>query len=233
MTAAQKIDALLKARIGEQASAIERIYFVKTDRVYSPKKTNPFRYFPGNAPVLVSAPHSVRHMRQKKIKPSDEFTGSMAYVLNTLTGCHSLAVARLYGGDPNFDDECIYKDTVREICLKNDIKVVVDLHGASREHGFDIDIGTTGGASLLGQGSYLNLLKEYLSEFGITAISENQFTMSGQNTITRFTSEVLNLPAMQLEISKKYRVPHQNPAEYCRIMAALMDFIVSLHQEQI
>lgn len=77
-----KTESLVKQKIGEEAFAIERVHFVKTDRMHNPKKVNPFKYSPGSLPVLVSAPHSVRHMRQKKIKPSDEFTGSMACLLN-------------------------------------------------------------------------------------------------------------------------------------------------------
>ena len=223
-----KTEALVKTKISEQAFAVERVYFVKTDRLHNPHKVNPFKYFPGSLPVLVSAPHSVRHMRQKKIKPSDEFTGSMACLLNTLTGCHSLSVAKLYGGDPNFDDKCIYKDTLGNLALEHRFRIVIDLHGASQEHGFDIDIGTMKGCSLLGQFKYLKLLKKYLHEYEITAVSENHFTVTGQNTVTNYVSGQLGIPALQLEINKQFRAPHQNARDYCRMVGSLADFIRSV-----
>ncbi|PKM80212.1 MAG: hypothetical protein CVU89_14600 [Firmicutes bacterium HGW-Firmicutes-14] len=224
----EKIEALLRARINEDAFNIERVYFVKTDRRCNPKKANPIKYSSGSIPVLVSAPHSVRHIRHKKIKASDEFTGSLACMLNRLTDCHALAVTKLYGGDPNYDSDCIYKEALKEAARKNRVKLVIDLHGASREHNFDVDIGTMMGASLLGKKQFPVLLKKHLNDYGITSISENRFTVSDQNTVTRYVSGILEIPAIQLEINRKFRVPHQNGLDYCRLAGALTEFIKSV-----
>ncbi len=225
MSSGTRTEALVRAKIGEEAFDIERVYFVKTDRRSNPRKVDPFRYFEGTLPVLVSAPHSVRHIRHKKIKPSDEFTGSMACILNKLTGCHSLVVTKLYGGDPNFDDKCIYKDLIKNICATNRPRLLIDIHGASREHDFDIDIGTMKGNSLLGKDRYAALLRDSLEKYEIPRISENRFTVSAQNTVTRFVSQQLGIAAVQLEINKRFRAPHQNPEDYCRMVGALAEFI--------
>ena len=225
MNSDTRTETLVKTKIGEEAFDIERVYFVKTDRRSNPRKIDPFRYFEGSLPVLISAPHSVRHIRHKKIKPSDEFTGSMACILKKLTGCHSLAVTKLYGGDPNFDDKCIYKESIKNITAANKPKIVIDIHGASREHDFDIDIGTMKGNSLLGKNHYVALLRDSLEKHGISTISENRFTISGQNTVTSYVSQHLGIPALQLEINKRFRAPHQNPEDYCRMVAALAEFI--------
>jgi len=211
--------------MGEQAFSIERIHFVKTDRMHNPRKVIPYKYFPGTLPLLISAPHAVRHIRHKKVKPSDEFTGSMAYLLNEITSWHSLAVTKLYGGDPNFDHQCIYKDFITKLALENRPKLVVDLHGAAREHDFAVDIGTMKGSSLLGQNHYRDILKSCLTKYDVTPISENKYTVSGNKTITAHVSESLGIPALQLEINKKYRSPNQNPTDYCRVLAALADFV--------
>jgi len=220
-----RVETLLKNKIGEEAFDIERVYFVKTDRKSNPRKTDPFRYFAGDLPVLLSAPHSVRHIRHKRIKPSDEFTGSIICMLNKLTGCHGLAVAKLYGGDPNFDDKCIYKDFLKNLTATANLRLIIDVHGASREHDFDIDIGTIKGKSLLGRNRIQTLLKEAMEYYGINKISENRFSVSGQNTITAYASQNLGIPAVQLEINKRFRVPHQNPQDYCRVVGALSDLI--------
>ena len=224
------LETLIRAHMGEQAFSIERIHFVKTDRMHNPKKATPYKYFPGTLPLLVSAPHAVRHVRHKKIKPSDEFTGSMAYLLNEITSCHSLAVAKLYGGDPNFDSPCIYKDFIGSLKAQNRFKLVIDLHGASREHDFAVDIGTMNGVSLLGQNTYSDVLRKCLLNYDVMPISENRFTISGNKTITAHASKNLGIPALQLEINKKFRSPNQNPTDYCRVLAALLDFIRALCQ---
>lgn len=221
----EKINALMETKLGEEAFAAERIYFVKTDRMHNPRKVNPIKLFPGDLPVLVSAPHAVRHIRHKKIKPSDEFTGSMAFLLNKLTGCYSIAVTKLYGGDPNFDSPCIYKETLKTLVAENRFSLVIDLHGASREHTFDVDLGTKRGASLLGNTRHIEDLKKRLKEFGIGNISENYFTVSGNSTVTDYVSSQLKVPCIQIEINKKYRVPHQNPRDYSILVGALAAFI--------
>lgn len=218
--------------MGEQAFSIERIHFVKTDRLHNPKKVTPYKYFPGTVPILVSAPHAVRHIRHKKIKPSDEFTGSLAYLLNEVTACHSLAITKLYGGDPNFDGQCIYKDFINSLNAQNRFKLVIDLHGASREHDFAVDIGTINGVSLLGQNHYSKVLKNSLLNYDISPISENRFTVSGNKTVTAYASENLGIPALQLEINKKFRSPNQNPTDYCRVLAALADFVRAVNSDQ-
>lgn len=226
------LETLIRAHMGEQAFSIERIHFVKTDRLHHPNKITPYKYFPGILPILISAPHAVRHIRHKKIKPSDEFTGSMAYLLNEITSCHSLAVTKLYGGDPNFDDQCIYKDFISSLIVEHRLKLIIDLHGASREHDFAVDIGTMKGVSLLGQNNYRDLLRSCLLNYGVTPITENRYTISGNKTITAHASENLGIPALQLEINKKYRSPNQNPTDYCRLLAALVDFIKAVISEQ-
>lgn len=45
-----------RARLNEEAVSIERVHFYKTDKSVNPKQEEPFRYFPGEIPVLVSAP---------------------------------------------------------------------------------------------------------------------------------------------------------------------------------
>jgi hypothetical protein len=219
------IQQLSRARINEQAVNIERTYFYKTDKKVNPRQENPFRFFPGSTPILVSAPHAVRHVRDRKIKKSDEYTGSIAHLLNQLTGCHSLTVTKLYGGDPNVDSPCIYKDFVASICREHKIAVVLDLHGAAREHDFDIDIGSIDGQSLLGQTRLLTLLLENITSAGLKNVSQNHFPARRINTITSFTSRELRIPALQLEINRKYRVPGQNPQDFCRLLAGLSRYM--------
>ena len=127
----------------------------------------------------MSAPHAVRQYRQKKIKMSDQFTGSIVYLLNQLIGCHAIAVTKQYGGDPNVDNPCLYKDRIAEICKREKVKFVLDIHGAARVREFDVDFGTNGGRTLLAKKRVLEILEHNFQDFGLSRISHDHFAASG------------------------------------------------------
>lgn len=217
-----------RARTNEEAVSIERVYFYKTDKRINPKQEDPFWIAPGKLPVLVSAPHAVRHYRQKKIKMSDQFTGSIVYLLNKLTGCHAIAATKLYGGDPNMDSPCLYKERIAELCNREKVKFVLDIHGAAREQEFDVDFGTNHGKTLLAKARLVNVLEHNFQEFGLSRISHEHFAATGPNTITNYVARELGIPAVQLEINKQYRVPGQNPQGFHRLLGALVASIQEL-----
>ena len=220
---------LIDPKINEQAVAIEKINFVKTDRLVNPKKTAPFVYLPGTMPVLVSAPHAVRHIRRKEIKQSDIFTGAIAYLLHQLTGCHVLAVTRLYGGDPNWDQPCIYKQQLAQIAAEQPIRLIIDLHGASGERLFDAELGTMRGNSFLGRQDFLPAITKACQSAGLKNISVDQvFTAAEQPTITSFAVNVLRIPAVQIELNRRYRAPQQNGLSFHQGISALAAVIADL-----
>jgi len=208
-------------RIHEEAFAVERVHFKKTKRGVSPKKVDPFLVMDGTAPLLVSAPHAVRTLREGTIKASDEFTGSYAFLLHREAGCHVIATKKLYGGDPNWDAPCIYKDRVREIVERHSIRLVLDLHGAARERPFDVDLGTMHGESLLGNQLVRDLIVDVFHAEGIDGVTENRFAAAKQQTVTRFCAEELHIPAVQFEINHRFRAPNRNGADYVRMFRAL------------
>lgn len=217
-----------RARINEEAVNVERVYFYKTDKKVNPRQEEPFLVFPGNLPVLVSAPHAVRHYRQKKIKVSDQFTGSIVFLLNKLTGCHTIATTKLYGGDPNMDNPCIYKDRIAEICSREKVKFVLDIHGATREREFDVDFGTNSRKTLLDKTRVLETLERNFQGFGLSRISHDHFAATGPNTIANFVARELGVPAVQIEINKQYRVPAQNSQGFHRLLGALVESVKEL-----
>lgn len=217
-----------RSRIHEEAVNIERVHFYKTDKRVNSKQEDPFWVTLGNLPILVSAPHAVRHYRQKKIKMSDQFTGSIAYLLNQLTGCHAIAATKLYGGDPNVDNPCIYKEKIVEICGREEVKFVLDLHGAAREREFDVDFGTNGGKTLLVKTRMLELIESNFQAYGLSRISHDYFAASGPNTMANYIARELGIPALQIEINKQFRVPAQNPQGFHRLLGALVASIREL-----
>ncbi|KGK81084.1 hypothetical protein DP73_21780 [Desulfosporosinus sp. HMP52] len=217
-----------RGRLNEEAVNIEKIHFYKTDKRINPKQEEPFWFNVGDLPVLVSAPHAVRHFRQKKIKMSDQFTGSIVYLLHKLTGCHAIATTKLYGGDPNSDDPCIYKERISNFCVANKVKFILDIHGAAREREFDVDLGINYGKNLLGKENIIEIIEKNLRNYGLSKISYDYFAASGPNTVANYAARELAIPAVQLEINKQYRVPAQNPHGFHRLIGALFSSIKEL-----
>ncbi len=220
----------INTRINEEAFSIEQTYFVKTDRRVNPKEMEPYRFFQGNIPILITAPHAVRHMRKKKIKPSDQFTGAIAVVLHNKTGAYCLATTKLYGGDPAVDKPCIFKEKIREIVIKHGIKFVIDIHGASSERPFDVDVGTMRGKSFGEKSKFVEEIINCFHQNDIKKITFDNFPALKQFTITRFVVDEMNCPGIQLEINRKYRA-HQNLNAFAQLMASLTSVVNYLTKE--
>ncbi len=222
------LDDFIKTKINEEGFAIEQTYFVKTDKRVNPKEVEPFKYFKGTLPILITAPHAVRHFRKKRIKPSDQFTGAISVLLHNKFNVFALATTKLYGGDPGYDLPCIFKEKVKEIVLTNNIKFVLDIHGASSDRDFDVDIGTMKGKSLLGNKKLVEHFRKCFYKNNINNITNDVFPGMKQNTVTKFVVEELKCPAVQLEINRKYR-SHQNLHSFAQLMASLACIVSLLH----
>src|SRR5690554_6185453 len=65
-----------------------------------------FQYEEGAIPIIISAPHAVKQVRNGWIKDPDIFTGSLALLLKSLTGCHIIYRTSTGNGDSNRDLNC-------------------------------------------------------------------------------------------------------------------------------
>ncbi|MDA8096397.1 MAG: hypothetical protein C4575_13825 [Desulforudis sp.] len=184
----------------------------------------------GSIPVLVSAPHAVKHIRKGNTEPKeeDEYTGTIARLLQESTGCWAMHAASV-DLDPNFYDDCPYKHALRELVKKERIRLIIDIHGAAEWRAFNIDLGTCRGDSLLEHSEYLDDLITALRGEGIQSVFvDSVFTAGAQSTVTRFASRELGIPAVQLEINRRLRDPERNPVYFGVLMQGLHSFIRDL-----
>ena len=71
-------------------------------------ESNDILLIQGSIPVMVSAPHSVKHLRNESIKNEDMLTGGIAEYLGAITGCHVITnLSSLL--DPNYDLDSSYR----------------------------------------------------------------------------------------------------------------------------
>lgn len=171
------------------------------------KEEQTFEVIEGKIPVLLSAPHSVRQLREGKIKGKDRYTGVITIELAKQT--NSFAIYKTYNNqdDASYDIENNeYKEKVLELINKHNIKVFLDIHGAKDTDEFDVDIGTDEKRNLNGKTQILENLIKNLNEKGITKIGiDKKFKACTMHTLTKKIASSTNIACMQIEITRKYR----------------------------
>ena len=131
-----------------------------------------FVFYKGKIPILFSAPHT---MRQKKedgsIKSSEPYTKAIALYLNKYFNVFSIVKINDTGLDSNRDNDDNYKKELMKIVKENNIKLVIDLHGASKERDFDVEFGTLNNLSI--DFSTIKELEDAFKENGIKNVLYN------------------------------------------------------------
>lgn len=191
-------------------------------------KTVPYTYLRGSIPVLLSAPHSVRHYRKGKIKKPEVYTGALVKLLHYLTGCHVIYKNKNDGFDPNYcnsQNDGGYKKQIIEIIEKENIKVLFDVHGMSINKFLDIDLGTDYKKTISYDKSLLKLIKMEFEKNNILNVGFDQiFTAGFCNTVAKNTSLNTVIPTVQIEINRYYR-NLKNELEVIKLVNSFVDII--------
>lgn len=174
----------------------------------------------GTSSVLVTAPHATFHYREgvpdqgagKNFKAPDGGTGSLARVLNEYAQTQLICTVYKSPSDPNYYDDNRFKDALRSAVTKRKPSLVLDLHASNAYRSYDVDFGTMGGASLLGNDELVTLLRSHLDAEGIVSHSDNYFAASRNQTVAKFVS-ALGVPCIQLEINFTWLVPYDSSTD--------------------
>ncbi|PFG15072.1 N-formylglutamate amidohydrolase [Bacillus sp. es.036] len=160
----------------------------------------------GVIPVMISAPHTTKQIRNGKEKEADVYTGALALILHEITGCHVILNTKL-GEDPNYILGGHYKEVLGEHCLNHKVDLVIDVHGAAANRTFGVDLGTSNGKTLSKQKR--DVMIDHFPKANIEATVNKRFTASHPGTITYHSSNALKMEAVQIEINRKYRDPRR------------------------
>ena len=93
------------------------------------------------------------------------------------------------------------KKLLIKIIKENNIKLVLDLHGSSRDREFDVELGTLNNISA--DYSTINELKEAFLENEISNVVINEPFKGGG--ITRYIYGMTDIDVIQIEINRNYR----------------------------
>ena len=181
-----------------------------------------FQVSAGTLPVLVSAPHACMHNRDGLMKLEEEFTGAIARYLSQSTSCYSIYCVYRAVEDPNWHTDSEYKRAITQLHKEVGFKFVIDLHGMLNSHGMGVALGTIHRQSCDPMEVISAFQAHGFVETELASLPHNneavqpgrrlvvdhpRFTGGLRNhTVTRFASEVLGIPSVQVELASVARV---------------------------
>ena len=124
------------------------------------------------------------------------------------------------GIDSNSSVEDEFKITLLDTIKKNNIKLLIDLHGARADREFDVEFGTLNHLTV--DFSTIKELEEAFKENGVTRIAFNEPFKGGG--ITKYIYQHTDIDIIQIEINQNFRTTQnfQNIEKICR---ALIQFV--------
>ena len=155
----------------------------------------------GSTPVMLTAPHTMEQELNDHVKHGEFFTKAIVLYVAEHTLCSYLIKNKDTGIDSNHSDKDLFKAMLLNKINENNIKLVIDIHGAKKERDFDIELGTLNNLS-----SDYSTIKELIDAFnekGIFKIEMNNPFKGGM--ITQKVYDKTDCDIIQIEINSNYR----------------------------
>lgn len=182
--------------------------------------------FKGKIPILFTAPHTMKQLREDgSIKLNEPYTKGIALYLNKYCNVNCMVKLKDTGIDSNNDNYDEFKTEIKRFVKDNNIKLVIDLHGASNNNSFDVEFGTMN--NLSSDFSTVRELEEAFTENGITNIKYNDPFKGG--AITRSLYE-LDVDVIQIEINSNFR---QNDINNLKVLCDSFESFIKQYNEYI
>ena len=178
-------------------------------------------YKEGNKKIILTSPHTMKQIKSDgTIKLAEPFTKAINMYISNKLNTYSLIKINDTGIDPNSETEEEFKTKLLKIIKDNDIKLVIDIHGASSDRPFDVEFGTLN--NLSADYSIIKELKKAFEENGINNIEINNPFKGGG--ITKYIYGNTEIDVIQIEINGNYRNP-ENGDKIILIVNSLIKFI--------
>ena len=200
-----------------------------------------FRIKKDKSKIMISAPHSVNHIREWEVLKTDILTWGLALYLSEQFNLPCIYSTSYYVWDPNFDEleASEYKQSLIKFIKDNNIKFLLDLHWCDFDRSFAIELWTWWEThpNLQWNQKLLNLIKDSLNKSLLAYLwhtwreitINTLFPASFRNTISNFVAVKTHIPTIQLEINFDLRDP-KNEEKLSKLIAALENLIVELQE---
>lgn len=164
--------------------------------------TAPYAVKLGEYPIVLTACHTMLQKRRNgTLKLAEPYTKAIASYVSEQTLCSSFIKLKDTGIDSNTSMCDGFKLHLLEFVKDNNIKLVLDLHGASEDRDFDVEFGTLNHMSA--DFSTIKELEDAFKENHVTNICFNEPFKGGG--ITKWIYSNTEIDVIQLEINRKYR----------------------------
>lgn len=183
--------------------------------------------FVGDGNILISAPHGVSQVRLGKYKYSEIGSLTTALFLHGETKCHLIAKTKNNNDDANFDEKSKYKDSIKNLIQKYNIKYLIDMHGLSSNRNCDINLGTHIGENIKNNLDIFNRLHNLLISNGFS-VSIDQPFMAGQQTISGSINNEFNIWTLQVEINCTITNKKENFERYKKLLNILTGWLKTI-----
>ncbi len=202
-----------------------------------------YQIIKGTIPIMLSAPHAMKHYRDGAWKQADQNTDELAIAIQKATGCHVIYRNQESLNDPNFDDfeNCQYKQALKKYIEEKQIKILMDLHGSKKERGFLIDLGTIDDSySSLHERKWVIEMMVPLLKKGLKVVMDryqktievnHTFKASGKNTITNCIASKTLCSCVQMEMNSYLRCCNKD--DFQLLQATLIQVVTTLKTELI
>ena len=186
---------------------------------YNSESDDYFGIIEGSIPVLLSAPHGARHLRNGRWKGEDEYTSSLAITLGASTGASVVFVKNKTEEDSNCLTSTRYKEAIRKLVDKKGIKFLADIHGADIARDYKISVGIIDEEDMekCSCPQYKSVIEKAIRAFQYPLFNLDAFTAGSPETVTSFARHVCGIEAAQFEINARYRIVERK-AESTRAM---------------
>jgi len=193
-----------------------------------------FEILKGEKGIIVSAPHCIEQIRRGKIKQAETRTGTIAYYLQELIGCHAIFKTRFNEDDPNFTCNSKYRDALVKYIKTNSIKLLVDLHICSPKREADVYLGEgyqedTPEMKIIEEALKINFQKHHFDNIG----HEKRFEAKFPYGVSAYIHDKCDIPTIQLEINwHDLEFNQENGAnKFFRILDSLAKALVEVEKK--
>ena len=200
---------------------MEETDFIKTMNLLETKEaTDIYEFKIGKKKVLLTAVHTMNQHLKDKVKLVEPYTKAICQYVANSTNAFYFVKCIDTGIDANKLENDEFKEKLVKYIHDYNIDLVIDLHGASFKHDFDVEFGTLDNLTL--KNSTENDLRRAFKKVGISKISCNEPFKGGG--ITSMVYNNTDAEVVQIEINAKLRNIYE-PEGLKRVTDALITFI--------
>ena len=176
--------------------------------------------------IILSSPHSHKQFREGLVKARELRTGTLAKEVSSKTNCSCIYRTKFAKNDPNYDKKSTYKEQLVDFIKKNDIKMLIDIHGMKATRKEDICIGTGFYENTFGDESLVKLTKSIFEKNGFKNVTiDEPFNASFPYTVSSYVSRKAKIPCLQIEINNKYTYKKFDTFDFEKLVRCFTEII--------